>query len=70
MKAVSANEDHHISLIYLCKIVDGAFQPSPEISKVQYYPSDNLPDMLETERALVTQLVRQMTNLDLNHGKE
>ncbi len=68
IKAVSANEDRHISLIYFCKIVDGAFQPSPEISKVQYYPSDNLPDMLDTERALVTQLVDQLTNLDLNLG--
>jgi len=68
LKAVSANEDHHISLIYLCKIVDGAFQPTPEISKVQYYPSENLPDMLDTERALVTQLVDQITYLDLNLG--
>lgn len=68
LKAVSANEDHHISLVYFCKIVDGVFQPSPEISKIQYFASDNLPDMLDTEKALVIQLVEQIKNLDLNYG--
>jgi len=68
LKAVSAKEDHHISLVYLCRIVDGAFQASPEISVVQYFPSDDLPDMLETERALIPGLVAQLKHLDLING--
>ena len=68
LKAVSAKEDHHISLVYLCRIVDGAFHSSPEISVVQYFPSDDLPDMLETERALIPGLVAQLKHLDLVNG--
>jgi len=69
LKAVSAKEDHHVSLIYLCRIVDGTFQPSPEISNVGIFPSDNLPNILETERVLIAELVEQLQgaakNLDV-----
>ena len=58
LKAVSAKEDHHISLIYLCKITNGSFQPTAEISTVQFYSTDELPDMLYTEKALIEQLVK------------
>ena len=57
LKAVSAKEDRHISLIYLCKIMSGKFQPSPEISAVQFFSVTELPDMLRTEKMLVEQLV-------------
>ncbi|MBT3315926.1 MAG: NUDIX hydrolase [Anaerolineae bacterium] len=57
LKAVSAKEDHHISLIYACKIVDGVFQPSAEISAIEYFSPDELPKMLSTEKALIQQLV-------------
>lgn len=62
LKAVSAKEDHHISLVYLCKIKKGSFQPTPEISGVQYFSTDNLPDMLRTEKALIRQIVDQLKN--------
>ena len=68
LKAVSAKKEHNISLIYFCRIVSGAFQPSPEISEVGYFSSDILPDMLDTERALIAQLVGQVRNLDLKDG--
>jgi len=60
LKAVSAKEDHHISLVYLCRIVGGAFQPSPEISTVRNFPSDDLPDILDTKSVLIAQLVEQL----------
>jgi len=60
LRAVSAREDHHISLIYLCAILGGSFKPTSEISAVQYFPLDNLPDMLCTEKALIQQIANQL----------
>jgi ADP-ribose pyrophosphatase YjhB (NUDIX family) len=60
LRAVSAKEDHHISLIYLCEIVKGAFHQSPEISAIQYFSTDDLPDMLFTEKILIAQIVNQL----------
>lgn len=68
LKAVSAKEDHHISLIYLCEIVGGTFQPSPEISIFGNFPSDDLPDVLYTERVLIVQLVEQLKGAALKSG--
>ena len=58
LKAVSAKEGRHISLIYLCRIMSGTFQPSPEISTVQFFSLDDLPDMLHTEKTLIEQLTK------------
>ena len=60
LRAVSAKEDHHISLVYLCRIVRGAFHPSPEISTLQYFSTGDLPDMLFTEKTLIAQIVDQL----------
>ena len=60
LKAVSAKEDHHISLIYLCRITNGSFQPTPEISAVKYFSPDDLPDMLRTEKDLIAQIANQL----------
>ncbi len=60
LKAVSAKEDHHISLIYLCKITNGAFNPTPEISAVQFFSANDLPEMLHTEKVLVEQLMGRL----------
>lgn len=60
LRAISAKEDHHISLVYLCKIKKGSFQPTSEISDVQYFSTDNLPDILRTEKALIWQIVDQL----------
>ena len=60
LRVVSAREEHHISLIYLCDIVDGSFAPTPEISAAEYFSVDALPDMLHTEKVLITQIVEQL----------
>lgn len=44
---------HHVSLIYLCKIISGEFKESHEISAMQYFEVDNLPLMLLDEKDLI-----------------
>jgi 8-oxo-dGTP diphosphatase len=52
--AVSAREDHHISMIYLCKIVSGEFKESHEISEMKYFEVNKLPArMLTAEKELI-----------------
>ena len=58
LKAVSAQDNHHIGLIYACKIESGVFQPSDEIEEIAYFSVDELPEMLNTEKALLQQLMK------------
>ena len=58
--AESAKEDHHISLIYLCKIVDGMFKESLEISEMQYFDVNNLPQMLFAEKNLIRMVAKKL----------
>ena len=51
--AASARYFHHVSLVYLCKIVAGAFKESYEISEIRYFDVDNLPPMLFDEKDLI-----------------
>jgi 8-oxo-dGTP diphosphatase len=51
--AESSKEDHNISLIFLCKIVDGAFKQSFEISEMKYFNVNDLPQMLFAEKNLI-----------------
>jgi len=53
LRVVSAKEDHHLTVIYLCKIVSGEFKPSHEISEMKYFEPDNLPRMLFAEKDLI-----------------
>jgi 8-oxo-dGTP diphosphatase len=54
LTVVSAREDHHISMIYLCKIVDGEFRESHEISEMRYFNIHDLPGrMLTAEKELI-----------------
>jgi 8-oxo-dGTP diphosphatase len=56
LMAISAREDHHISLIYLCKIISGEFAPTLEISEMKYFHMNHLPPMLLTEKELIQQI--------------
>jgi ADP-ribose pyrophosphatase YjhB (NUDIX family) len=53
LSAESAMEDHSVSLIYLCKIVNGTFKESFEISEIKYFDVNNLPQMLFAEKDLI-----------------
>lgn len=61
LTAISAREDHHLSMIYLCKIVSGEFKESNEISEMRYFPVNELPDMMLTaEKELIQWAVKEI----------
>jgi len=62
--AEGAPNNQHISLIYLCKIVDGVFQPNYEISQTEFFSMDGWPKLLPTEQALIE---RVANILSLSH---
>ncbi|HET9588748.1 MAG TPA: NUDIX hydrolase [Anaerolineales bacterium] len=51
----------HISLIYLCKIIGGVFQPNQEISQTQFFHLDKLPSLLPSERALIERVAGMLS---------
>lgn len=55
--ADSAKEFHHISLIYLCQIIDGAFTPNLEVSNIRFFALDDLPRILPTEKQLLDKIL-------------
>ena len=58
--AESSKEDRNISLIYLCKIVDGVFRESSEISEMKYFDVTDLPQMLFHEKNLIRWAVKEI----------
>ena len=59
--AESNNEFHHVSLIYLCRVVGGSFEPNLEISQTDFFDRDELPDILYTERTLIERVANQLS---------
>ncbi len=53
LTVVSAREDHHLTIVYLCKIVSGEFKASNEVSEMKYFDVDALPQMLFAEKELI-----------------
>ena len=64
LTAVSAREDHHISMIYLCRIISGEYKPSLEISEMKYFRPNDLPRMLFAEKELIGQVVASLKGDD------
>ncbi|MEK6751331.1 MAG: NUDIX domain-containing protein [Chloroflexota bacterium] len=61
LTVVSAREDHHISMVYLCRIVSGEFKESHEISEIKYFSVDEMPAMmLTTEKELIKWAVKEV----------
>ena len=61
LTAISAREDHHIGMIYLCRIVCGEFKKLLEISDMKYFPVNELPNMmLTTEKELIKWVVKEI----------
>ncbi|MBK8780909.1 MAG: NUDIX domain-containing protein [Anaerolineales bacterium] len=61
LTVVSAREDHHISMVYLCRIFSGEFKESLEISEMKYFSVDDLPAMmLTTEKELIKWAVKEI----------
>lgn len=61
LTAISAREDHHISMIYLCTIMSGKFKESHEVSEIKYFPVDELPArMLSAEKELIQWAAKEL----------
>ena len=45
-----------VGLYYLCKIIDGTFNPSDEVSEFAYFSPDNLPDVRSLDRDMIRRL--------------
>jgi ADP-ribose pyrophosphatase YjhB (NUDIX family) len=48
------------AMYYLCRIVDGVFQPSDEVSEYGYFALNNLPDVRPRDYALINELYEKM----------
>lgn len=53
LTVVGAKEDHHLTIVYLCKIVGGEFKASNEVSEMKYFDVNALPKMLLAEKELI-----------------
>jgi ADP-ribose pyrophosphatase YjhB (NUDIX family) len=54
--ADGAKNDRHVSLVYLCKLADGGFRESYEVSEIKYFDVHDLPPMLFAEKELIKRI--------------
>jgi ADP-ribose pyrophosphatase YjhB (NUDIX family) len=47
-----------VGLYYLCRITEGVFHPSDEVSEFQYFAADRLPDVRSLDRDIIGQLYK------------
>lgn len=48
------------AMYYLCRITDGVFQPSDEVSEYGYYTLNDLPDVRQMDYALINEIYERM----------
>ena len=53
---VSSWMPDRVGLYYLCRIKDGVFHPSDEVSEFEYFSVDNLPDVRPIDRDIILRL--------------
>jgi len=46
----------HVGLYYLCRVTDGTFYPSDEVSESSYFSPDNLPDIKPMDVGMLKRL--------------
>jgi len=51
-----------VGLYYLCRIKDGVFQPSEEVSEMGYFPKDSLPDVRPQDIDLIKQIYKMVND--------
>lgn len=49
-----------VGLYYICRITDGEFQPSDEVSEFGYFALDNLPDVRPIDVELIQQIYAEV----------
>ena len=60
LKVASANEFPHLGIVYLCKITDGEFKASHEVSEMRYFAVNDLPRMLFAEKDLIRWAAKEL----------
>lgn len=60
LTVISAQEAHHLTVVYLCKIAGGEFKPSNEVSEMKYFDLNDLPKMLFAEKDLIRWAARNL----------
>jgi ADP-ribose pyrophosphatase YjhB (NUDIX family) len=53
LSAESSRMFKHVTLVYLCRIVNGEFRESDEVSAMAYFDVNNLPPMIFDEKGLI-----------------
>lgn len=51
-----------VGLYYICRIDDGEFHPSDEVSEFGYFPLDDLPDVRPFDVELIKQIYEKVEN--------
>ena len=54
-----------VGMYYLCKIKEGEFQPSEEVSEFGYFSKDNLPDVRPLDVGLINQFYEMVNDDEL-----
>ena len=55
----------HVGFVFLCHNHGGSFKPNPEISRIQYFPLDALPERLRpTDRKVIQQIRPLLSQTD------
>ena len=58
-------EPDRLGMYYLCRIKDGEFQPSEEVSAFGYFSKDNLPDVRPHDIGLIQQIYEMVNEHEL-----
>lgn len=48
------------AMYYLCRITDGVFEPSDEVSEYGYFPLDGLPDIRPKDYGVINEIYEKM----------
>jgi ADP-ribose pyrophosphatase YjhB (NUDIX family) len=49
-----------VGMYYLCRITDGEFHPSDEVSELDYFSMDNLPDIRSQDVELIKRIYEEV----------
>ncbi len=60
LMAKNANAEHILGLFYWCEIKGGHFSPTLEVSEIQYFALDDLPDVRPSDVVFLKQLLEKV----------
>jgi ADP-ribose pyrophosphatase YjhB (NUDIX family) len=51
-----------VDLIFLCRVIDGAFSASEEVSSAKFFAIDQLPEIMPSQKTIIQQVIHQKFN--------